>query len=344
MLRLSFLALLIAAACGGKTSGPTGNGNPPASQPVTSVEVSPTQSDLDVGETVALTAVPRSADGTALDRTVTWESSDEAVATVDADGVVTGRGSGTAEIAATSEDVRGTAAVRVSVPVASVDVESPAQGLAVNSTVQLQATARAADGSALDRTISWTSSDQAVAKVDANGLVSGVGPGQVVITATAGGPSGDLVPATVSGTVHLVVTIDWTAYDGNWVGSWTNTTFGSTGAITATLTIDEASLQATLLLDVDGPVFGTQDPMPFTVVAPLGPTSIHVDYNAPQHGPIQFDLEPGDFHVVSVDVPAGGIDAWEYDGTDTETSHTATFTVHFTGGGSATGTVAVQKQ
>ncbi len=338
---IASVALFLALhACSG-SRGPSGPPPPPV---VASVDLSPGSAELETGNTVTLTATPRAADGAPLDRAVTWTTSDEAVATVGPTGVVTARGPGTAEVTATAESAHGTATIRVLVAVAAVDVESPAQGMIVGGMVQLQATPRAADGGALDRTVTWESSDEAVATVDGNGLVKGVAPGQVVITASAGAAAGDLVPAEASGTVSLVVTIDWGAFDGNWVGMWTNATFGSMGAITATLSTDVAALEATLLLDVDGPVFGEQDPMPFTVVAPLGPTSIEVDFDAPQHGPIRFTLMPGDFSVSSVNVPADGIDAWDYAGTNTEAAHTADFTVHFTGGGTAVGTVNVLKQ
>lgn len=337
-------AALSTCSGSGYSDSPSGPPSPPPPAAVASVDVTPASADLEPGDTIELDAVPRAADGTALDRDVTWSSSEETVATVDSEGVVTAEAAGTAEITATSEDASGSASIRVLVPVASVDVESPAEGLVVGGTVQLDATARAADGSALDRIVEWSSSDEAVATVDVDGLVTGVGAGEVVITATAGAAAGDLAPAQASGTVSLVVTIDWEAFEGNWVGQWTNTTFGSTGAITATLTIDVATLEATLLLDVDGFVFGTQDPMPFTVVSPLGPTRIEVDHDAPLHGPVRLTLEPGDFDVSSVNVPADGIDAWTYTGTNTETSHTGTFTVDFSGGGGASGTVNVQKQ
>lgn len=340
------LALVWAAVstCSGSSSSDSPSGPPSPPPAVASVDVTPVSADLEPGDTVDLNAVPRAADGSALDRDVNWSSSDEDVATVDSEGVVTAEAAGSANITATSENASGTASIRVFVPVASVDVETPAQGLIVGGTVQLTATARAADGTALDRTLEWSSSDEAVATVDGSGLVTALAPGEVEITATASGAAGSLVAAEASGSVSLVVTIDWKAFEGNWLGQWTNTTFGSTGAITATLSIDMATLEATLLLDVDGPVFGTQDPMPFTVVSPLGSTSITVDYDAPLHGPVRLTLEPGDFTVSSVIVPAGGIEAWSYTGTNTPASHTASFTVDFSGGGSANGTVSVQKQ
>jgi Bacterial Ig-like domain (group 2) len=73
-------------------------------------------------------------------------------------------------------------------PVAlSISGTAPTAG----STTQLVATATLADGSSADVTpgSSWTSSDSAVATVAANGMLTGVAPGTVVVTATYGSMS-----------------------------------------------------------------------------------------------------------------------------------------------------------
>jgi len=65
------------------------------------------------------------------------------------------------------------------------------QTVPVNSTVQLTATTRDANGNALGgRVITWSTSDPNVATVDQTGLVRGVGPGSATITATSEGKSG----------------------------------------------------------------------------------------------------------------------------------------------------------
>src|SRR2546428_10988953 len=82
--------------------------------PVASVAVSPAAAGLTVGATTQLTATPKDANGTALSsRAVTWATSNAAVATVSASGVVTGVAAGSATITATSEGQSGTASVTV---------------------------------------------------------------------------------------------------------------------------------------------------------------------------------------------------------------------------------------
>src|SRR5436309_2960378 len=101
--------------------------------PVASVTVSPAAATVTVGTTTQLTATPKDANSTALSgRVVTWATSNGAVATVSANGLVTGVTIGSATITATSEGQSGTAAVTVkNVPVASVTVSPAAVSLTV---------------------------------------------------------------------------------------------------------------------------------------------------------------------------------------------------------------------
>ncbi len=104
-------ALFATAACGGD-SGPSG---PP---PVGSVEVTPATASLGVGDTQQLTATVRDEAGNTLTgRTVTWSSSAAAIASVDAAGLATAVGPGTATITATAGGKSGSAEVTVA-PVA----------------------------------------------------------------------------------------------------------------------------------------------------------------------------------------------------------------------------------
>jgi hypothetical protein len=111
---VGLLTLAALAACGdsGTDSTPTGTGVTPV---VHSVTVSPSSLTINVGGTGIL-AASVDADGS-LDRTVTWSSSNTAVATVDAaSGKVTGVSVGTVTVTATSKantSVQGAAAVTV---------------------------------------------------------------------------------------------------------------------------------------------------------------------------------------------------------------------------------------
>ena len=144
--------------------------------------------------TVQLTADVKPAD--APDKTVTWSSSNSAVATVDEQGLVTVHAAGTAVITATTKDGGFTAACTVTVSVYTQPETPPVHvtGVTLNqttaqlysnhgaSTVQLTADVKPAD--AADKTVAWSSSNAAVATVDEHGLVTVHTAGTAVITAT----------------------------------------------------------------------------------------------------------------------------------------------------------------
>ena len=163
--------------------------------PVASVDVTPAPASVQLGATRQLTAAPKDANGNPLTgRVVTWQTADAAIATVDANGLVTGKTvGGPVTITATSEGKSGASAVTVTpIPVASVDVTPPTGSIVVDATLQLTATPKDANGNPLTgRVVTWQTADATVATVDANGLVTGKGAGgPVAITAASEGKSG----------------------------------------------------------------------------------------------------------------------------------------------------------
>ncbi len=161
---------------------------------VTGVTLNRDVMDLYVGDTGQLKATVTPEDAT--DKSVTWQSSDNAVATVDAGGLVTARSSGSAYIRVYTKDLGFTAACRVRVTlfiavekVTVVDIQQrDTSRIAVGKTLQLYANVEPYD--ATEQTVTWTSSDEEVATVDGNGQVTTLKAGTVRITATAGGKSG----------------------------------------------------------------------------------------------------------------------------------------------------------
>ncbi|HTD70324.1 MAG TPA: Ig-like domain-containing protein, partial [Gemmatimonadales bacterium] len=179
---------------------------PPA--PVASVSVSPASPNILMGQTIQLTATLRDANGNVLTgRTVTW-SSNNAAASVNGTGLVTGLAAGSAAITATSEGQSGTASVTVSnVPVASVTVSPTSASLLVGQTVQLTATPKDANGNPLTgRVVSWSSNNTSVATVDGSGLVTAGAVGSATITAMSEGRSGT-ASITVTGVPVASVTV-----------------------------------------------------------------------------------------------------------------------------------------
>ncbi|MBP5689665.1 MAG: Ig-like domain-containing protein [Bacteroidales bacterium] len=163
--------------------------------PVESVTLSQNEGAILIDETLTLTATinPEDAD----DQTLVWTSSDEAVATV-TDGVVTGKGEGTADITVTvggKSDVCKVTVNKAPVPVESVTLSETEIEILVGKTFTLTATVGPDD--AYDKTVTWKSEDETVATV-VDGVVTGVGKGETTITATAGEKS-----ATCKVTVKL---------------------------------------------------------------------------------------------------------------------------------------------
>ena len=113
---------LILVSCGGGGGDDGGITNPPPPPPaaVASVTVTLAPTTINVGQTSQATAVLRDAQNNVLTgRTVTWSSSNSAVASVNASsGAVSGVAAGTANIIATSEGRTGQAQVTVAAPVA----------------------------------------------------------------------------------------------------------------------------------------------------------------------------------------------------------------------------------
>ena len=158
------------------------NGSP-LEVPVTqaeSVTLSETTKELHINDTFNLTATVLPAH--AVNKAVTWTSSDTAVATVSNNGVVTAVSNGTATItASTANGKSATCIVTVSTPIVSVSLNKTVLELMPEASEQLIATILP-ENTSLDITLTWTSSDEAVATVDQEGNVLAIACGEAVIT------------------------------------------------------------------------------------------------------------------------------------------------------------------
>ena len=171
------------------------------SKPVASVFVSPSSLSLPTGQTAQLVATVYDVNGNAIsDRNVNFNTTDANVATVSSSGLVTTTGVGSAEITVNAEGRKTTVPVTVSgststsaAAVASVLVSLGVPTLVAGQSAQAYATVKDVGGTVLTgRAIVWTTSDPAVATVDASGMVTGVKSGPVTITATSEGKSGNV--------------------------------------------------------------------------------------------------------------------------------------------------------
>lgn len=176
--------VLVAAACKGSSG--------PSTPPVASVEVTPNAATRQVGETVQLGAAVKDAQGNIVPgQAVAWSSSVPTVASVSASGLVTALTIGVTSVSAAAGGRSGGAVITVvGPPVGSVTLSPTVDTLLVGETVQLDATVRTESGQVVtDRPVTWTTASAAIATVGATGLVTAVGDGTVLITATSEGKS-----------------------------------------------------------------------------------------------------------------------------------------------------------
>ena len=145
---------------------------------VTGVQLNKTTTSIVVGQTETLTATT-----TPTGNTVTWASSNTGVATV-ANGVVTAVATGNTNITATTANgLVATCVVTVTpIRVSSVSVAPTTLSLTVGNTSQLTATVL--PGDAANKSVTWSTSNSAVATVSNTGLVTAAGAGNATITVT----------------------------------------------------------------------------------------------------------------------------------------------------------------
>ena len=163
---------------------------------VATVLVSPMEASIEEGQAQQFEAMAMTADGMAIpDVAIMWSSSDDGVATVDADGLAAGVSAGEVTITATVDGILGTATLTVMEPppvVTTVTVTPPMAEIEEGKTQQFFAVAADADGMLIQGApVTWTSSDESVATVSSTGLATGVGPGEATITATSAGVTGE---------------------------------------------------------------------------------------------------------------------------------------------------------
>lgn len=170
---ITVVALGALAAC---VESPPYKGEPPTP----TIAISGLHSVL-AGYTVTLTAETLAGEDTGYE----WAVEDEAVATVDESGVVTGVAAGETTITATGKETGSVG--RHALVVVPIDGALPPEvsvsgehGLVVGTTITL--TAATANGN--DSGYTWASLDEAVVTIDASGVVTGVGVGETSVTAT----------------------------------------------------------------------------------------------------------------------------------------------------------------
>ena len=152
-----------------------GTDKAPAETPVLVTGDAATAESADVDEKLAQAASKL---------TIEWTSSDESVVTVDENGVVTAVGAGEADITAAVQDADISSVTHVKVVILPTGVDAPdTLELYTNGESEKSLDAKIVPEDATEVKLAYVSSDEGVATVDENGLVTAVADGKCTITA-----------------------------------------------------------------------------------------------------------------------------------------------------------------
>lgn len=152
-----------------------GTDKAPAETPVLVTGDAATAESADVDEKLAAAAEKL---------TIEWTSSDESVVTVDENGVVTAVGAGEADITAAVQDADISSVTHVKVVITPTGVDAPdTLELYTNGESEKSLDAKIIPENATEVKLAYVSSDDGVATVDENGLVTAVADGECTITA-----------------------------------------------------------------------------------------------------------------------------------------------------------------
>lgn len=243
-------ALLWTGACGG--AGDATSPPPPPAPTVQAIVLSPATATLTaVGQTTTLSAQVQLSNGTTGTQSITWNSSNPAVATVSG-GTVTAVASGQTIITASVGAVSAQATVTVAIPVVQSIAVTPSQATltAAGQTAALSAQVRLSNGAIGTQTPVWSSANSAVATVSATGVVTAVANGQTTITAAVGSIVGNAAVTVAIPTVQTVIVSPTTS---------TLTALGATTRLTAAVQLSNGAA------GTQTPTWSSSDPAVATV-------------------------------------------------------------------------------
>lgn len=135
-------------------------------------------------------------------------------------------------------------------------------------------------------------------------------------------------------------------YDGRYVGTWTNSTFGTTGPAALELRIDPVAGTATVDSDFEGDLFGNGSAQPrrITGTVTLGDPAAVVTTRTKAFGPVTGRLDESLAVILTAsDVPEAKVQSFELIGRlrSDNTGFDATFSIVHRDGSTSVGTVTV---
>jgi uncharacterized protein YjdB len=186
------LCLSLCSACGGGSYAP---GVPSSSRShLQSIQITPAESSIAIGQTQQLTATGYYSDGSSKDVTASsaWDSSNTSVVTFTGSGFAQSHADGSAVVRATLSGVAGYGTLTVSGKyLVSITITPANTALILGTLKQFTATGTFSDQSVEDITgsVTWASSNKSVAWISGGGLAAGLALGSLTISATSGSVS-----------------------------------------------------------------------------------------------------------------------------------------------------------
>ena len=190
----TLLSLLVLFACHDETQLVS------SSVSAKQIELSTRELTIKTGQTAKLTAVVRP--WNAEEQTILWSSTDEAIASVSQDGIVTAHEVGTVQISASCSDLSDQCSVTVvSSTIPTESLELGITSLSVRSGGSATLSASISPTNSTDG-ILWSSSNEDILTIDQTGKVSAIKNGTAYITATSGKCT-KCIPVLVHGALRL---------------------------------------------------------------------------------------------------------------------------------------------
>lgn len=197
---------------------------------IESVSINKPSLELVIGESSQLSATVSPSN--AINKEITWSSSNPSVASVSSSGLVMAVGEGTAKISAAAGGKKAECTITVKAKFVEVqEIKLGKTELTLVAGEEETITASVLPEDATDRTIQWSSSDDKVATVK-DGKITAVQKGEATISATAGGKKAEVkvhVLAALSGLSLNKTRLDMIV--------------GDTETLTATLEPEDASVR-----------------------------------------------------------------------------------------------------
>lgn len=295
-----------------------------ATQTVASVVVTPDSLAFTAfGDSAALALAATDALGNPIPSpATTWLSRNSAVATVSAAGMVTATGNGGTWVVGTSGGVSDSARVSVAQAVSSIAVTLAPDTLDVGGAAAAAAVARDANGNVVaGAPVAWSSTDPAVATVDAAGTVGAVGYGSAWIRGASGAAADSallsVLPTAPFGTTAYwlgTASVDW-ADPANWSDGapptaadvvWVPAAAAFQPTLAAPDTVGSIAVEngATLTLNDTLAVAGNA----FAGTTIVGPGPLHMIGTGALRGTVPALVVDGTVTVDSTTVVAGDVD------------------------------------